>query len=266
MLWSLLFVVGPFLGGLLLVALRGVIRLHPTLLSGLAAGVMLVLAAWRPLHVWVGKKMGFFSILGLLYVGAFSYTAVSRIWNGLRGGKQRLGGGEVMRVEKGGMNPVDKATILACGAVVCQAVAEGLVLGVAAPHAKGLGMDMLLPAALHGLPRGVAVAGAMYGGSKNGNMALLAAAVTGLAGPVGAWGAILGGLSGKWLECWMLLACGALIPAAGNGLLARAMRLDRKRTLAGLGMGLAFVLVGLSATRLMCLTTSYCNSAPEAVT
>eukprot|EP00271_Cylindrocystis_brebissonii_P014434 TRINITY_DN35792_c0_g1_i1.p1 TRINITY_DN35792_c0_g1~~TRINITY_DN35792_c0_g1_i1.p1 ORF type:complete len:595 (+),score=67.66 TRINITY_DN35792_c0_g1_i1:304-2088(+) len=264
--YSFLFVVGPFLGGLLIVLLRAISSLHPALLSGLSAGVMLVLAIWRPIHLWVGGKMGFFSIIALLYAGAFIYLGLIR----LARIRTSQSSDSVLKVEKGGgsypINPVGRAALYACGAVVCHALAEGLMLGVAAPHAEGLGMYMLLPVALHGLPRGIAAACTMLSASKSSGSALLAAAVTGLAGPVGAWGAMLGGLDYRGLDYWMVLACGALVPAALSELLPRAMKLNRRQTYSGLALGFLFVLSALSATRLLCLNTAFCNSAPEAVT
>eukprot|EP00897_Mesotaenium_endlicherianum_P010667 jgi/Mesen1/9629/ME000669S09064 len=272
-LWSLLFVLGPLLGGGLLVLVREVLPLHPTLLSGLAAGMMLVLATWRPLHLWFNAKMGFFSLLGLLYAGAFLYLAASHLSKGRCLSQRQLdggGGGQVagaLRHSKApAVSPLSLATALACGTVVFHALTEGLMLGVAAPHAEGLGMYMLLPVALHGLPRGIAVASAMFGVSKSWRGAMTAAAFVGFAGPAGAWGAMAAGLSNRGLDTWMVLACGCMIPAAASELLPRAVTLNRKRTLAGLGLGASFVLVGLSATRVLCLSTPYCNSAPEAVT
>lgn len=265
-LYALLFVLGPFFGGLLVVLLKRTVSLHSTLLAGLSGGVMLALAIWHPLQLLINGKMSFLAIMALLYTGAFVYLGLARLAKG-RTANMKSFAGEILLMEKNfWVSPLTMAAFLACGAVMCHTLSEGLMLGVAAPHAEGLGMYMLVPVSLHGLPRGIAVSSAMYGANKSGSSALMASALTGLAGPVGAWGAMVAGLDYRGLDYWMVLACGSLFPAAGTGLLSRSVGVDRKRTWLGIILGVIFVLVGFSGTRLLCLNTSYCNSAPEAVT
>jgi zinc transporter ZupT len=146
------------------------------------------------------------------------------------------------------------------------AFAEGLALGVAAPKAYGLGVHLLLPVSLHGLPRGVSAVSTIHGGTGSGRGALLAAALTGFAGPIAAILAILLGIGYQGLDYWMVLACGSLYPAYGGNLLQRALRVNLKSTFLGLLLGLVFATACLTSTRLVCLHTPYCNSAPETVT
>lgn len=145
------------------------------------------------------------------------------------------------------------------------AFAEGLALGVAAPKAYGLGRHMVLPVSLHGLPRGAAVASCVLGATDSWRWALAAATLTGFAGPSAAIGAILTGIGYDGLDYWMVFACGLLLPGFVR-VFRRALRLDMKKGIYGLMMGFGFASVCLMSTRLVCLHTPYCNSAPEAVT
>lgn len=124
---------------------------------------------------------------------------------------------------------------------------------------------MILPASLHGLPRGAAVASCIYGATDSWRGALAAAAFTGFAGPVSAIGAIVAGIDYRGLDYWMVFACGSLLPCFGN-VFRRAMRLDGRKSVYGLLLGVGFSCLCLMSTRLVCLHTPYCNSAPEAVT
>lgn len=124
---------------------------------------------------------------------------------------------------------------------------------------------MVIPASLHGLPRGAAVASCIFGATDSWRGALAAAALTGLAGPISAIGAILAGIDYDGLDYWMVFACGALLPGFVR-VFRRAMRLDSAKSVYGLFAGIGFACVCLMSTRLVCLHTPYCNSAPEAVT
>jgi hypothetical protein len=44
------------------------------------------------------------------------------------------------------------------------------------------------------------------------------------------------------------------------------LRLDMRKSIVGLLIGIAFASVCLMSNRFICLHTPYCNSAPEAVT
>ncbi|KAE8685650.1 putative zinc transporter [Hibiscus syriacus] len=146
---SLLFGLGPLLGGLALVSFALAFRLKHALLMGAASGVAFVLGAWRPLHLLVSLKMGFFPLTLLLTFGAvavhFSSSSILKILC-------------TKRICSNNPPAVAGSAFLACGAVDFHALAEGLALGVAAPKAYGLGRHMVLPFSLHGLPRGTAVA------------------------------------------------------------------------------------------------------------
>ena len=56
---SLLFGLGPLLGGFILVAFALAFHLQHALLMGAASGIAFVLAAWRPMQLLVYSKMGF---------------------------------------------------------------------------------------------------------------------------------------------------------------------------------------------------------------
>ncbi|OWM67038.1 putative zinc transporter At3g08650 [Punica granatum] len=260
---SLLFGLGPLLGGALLVAFALTFRLQHALLMGSASGIAFVLGAWRPLQLLLFSKMGLLPLLTLLASGSLSlHLLCSSI---LR----------LMACKKASVNnlpsvsgfPVSTFTLqsfLSCGAVGLHAMAEGLALGVAAPKAYGLGRHMVLPVSLHGLPRGAAVASCIFGATDSWHGSLAAATLIGFVGPVSAIGAILAGIDYSGLDHVMVFACGGLIPCFGM-IVRRAGRLDTRKSSVGLMLGVGFATICLTCTKLVCLHTPYCNSAPEAV-
>lgn len=85
---SLLFGLGPLLGGVALVAFALTFHLQHALLTGVASGVAFVLGAWRPLQLLLSSKIGFFPLLLLLLVGsAFVHISISSALT-LRGRKR----------------------------------------------------------------------------------------------------------------------------------------------------------------------------------
>eukprot|EP00850_Spirogloea_muscicola_P017856 SM000157S02086 [mRNA] locus=s157:197376:200866:+ [translate_table: standard] len=263
---SLLFGLGPFLGSLVVVTFVAALDPPRTVLTGVAAGAMLVLAVWRPLQLYAKGTMSMFMLAFFLYVGSCLYLAVARLLRRRHPPAKTLDG-EILRGTSGPLlSPLAQVSALASGAVALHAVAEGLALGVAAPHAKGMGMYMLLPVSLHGLPRGMAVASSMYGASGNWRTSLAASVLTGFAGPLGAMAAMLAGLGVRGLATWHVVACGCLVPAACSSLLPRAIKLSRPQALTGAALGAFVVLASLMGTKVLCQHTPYCSSAPEAVT
>ncbi|RZC62917.1 hypothetical protein C5167_024671 [Papaver somniferum] len=260
---SLLFGLGPLIGGVILVAFALASSLQHALLTGLATGIAFVLAAWRPSQLLASSKVGFFPILFLLAMGSsFFHISTSGF---LKLAARKKNSVNDLSTSLGfSVSALTLQSFLACGAVVLHALAEGLALGVAAPNAYGLGRHMVLPVSLHGVPRGAAVASCIYGATNSWRGALAAAALTGFASPASAIGAILAGIDYSGLDYWMALACGALIPGFGS-MFKRAVKLDTRRSSYGMVMGLAFASLCLGSTRLVCLRTPYCNSAPEAV-
>eukprot|EP01018_Ginkgo_biloba_P016003 Gb_07026 [translate_table: standard] len=261
---SLLFGLGPFLGGLVLVAFASSLKMQHSFLTGIASGIAIILAAWRPLQLCMAGKMGLFYILILLMGGALIFHGIS-VLASRNITRQRAVGNDIIQPTRS-LSPLALKAFLASGAVALHAFAEGLALGVAAPKAYGLGRHMMLPVALHGLPRGAAVASCIYGATDSWRGALFSAALTGFAGPLAAIWAILAGIDYTGLDLWMVFACGGLLPAFGSGLLIRSFKLNSKTATYGLLIGLAFAFICLTSTRLVCLHTPYCNSAPEAVT
>ncbi|CAF1935904.1 hypothetical protein HID58_068698 [Brassica napus] len=261
---SLLFGLGPLLGGVFLVASALTFRLQHALLMGVASGIAFVLGIWRPLQLLLSAKMGFIPLVSLYAVGAvLSHFASLTILNVTCRKKSRAGS----LITTGTNFPTSVITLqslLACGAVGLHALAEGLALGVAAPSAYGLGRHMVLPVSLHGLPRGTAVASCVFGATDSWHAALAAAALIGFVGPVSAIGSILAGIDYSGLDHVMMVACGALLPSFWQVIL-RAVRLERKKGIVGMVLGVACAVVCLTFTRLVCLHTPYCNSAPEAV-
>ncbi|KAK8573125.1 hypothetical protein V6N13_099940 [Hibiscus sabdariffa] len=67
---SLLFGLGPLLGGLVLVAFALALCLQHALLMGTASGIAFILGAWRPLQLLLSSKMGLLPLMLLLTVGA----------------------------------------------------------------------------------------------------------------------------------------------------------------------------------------------------
>ncbi|KAL5707777.1 hypothetical protein ACHQM5_018638 [Ranunculus cassubicifolius] len=263
---SLLFGFGPFLGGVILVGCALVVHLQHALLTGVASGICFILAVWRPSQLLLSSKIGFFPILSLLAMGsAFYHVSTSSVLK--IASRKKASINDLATTTKSGIS-VSALTLqafLACGAVSLHALAEGLALGVAAPKAYGFGRHMVLPVSLHGLPRGAAVASCVYGATGCWRAALATAGLTGFAGPVSAIGAILAGFNYTRLDYWMVFACGALVPSFGS-IFRRGMRLDGKRSGYGLIMGVIFASTCLMSTKLVCMHTPYCNSAPEAVT
>lgn len=260
---SLLFGLGPLLGGMVLVAFALAFRFQHALLMGVASGIAFVLGAWRPSQLLFSSKMGFIPLVLLLALGAATVHTLSSSILKLAGRKKT----SVHNLPTVTGFPVSVHTLqsfLSCGAVALHALAEGLALGVAAPKAYGLGRHMVLPVSLHGLPRGAAVASCIFGATDNWQGSLAAAALIGFMGPISAIGAILAGIDYSGLDHVMVFACGGLLPSFGS-VLRRAGRLDVRKSTCGLLMGVVLATLCLTCTKLVCLHTPYCNSAPEAV-
>lgn len=260
---SLLFGLGPLLGGIILVAFALAFHLQHAFLMGTACGTAFVLGAWRPVQLILSSKLGFIPVLLLLAMGAaFIHVSTSGVL-------------KVAASKKASVNDLPTLTgfplsvhtlqsFISCGAVAFHALAEGLALGVAAPKAYGLGRHMVLPVSLHGLPRGAAVASCIFGATDSWHGSLASAAIIGFMGPISAIGAILTGIDYSGLDHIMVIACGGLIPSFGN-VVKRALALDKRKSTCGLIVGIGFATLCLTFTRLVCLHTPYCNSAPEAV-
>lgn len=261
---SLVFGLGPLIGGIILVAFSLAFSMPHPLLTGVASGIALRLAAWRPVQLLMSSKMGLFTTLFLLSGGSLVYhSATSSI---LRVVNRKKSSVNVITSSSGlSLSALTLQCLLACGSVFLHAYTEGLALGVAARKAYGLGRYMVLPASLHGLPRGAAVASCVYGATDSWRGALAAAALTGVAGPSAAISAILAKIDYDGLDYWMVIACGALIPSFVR-VFRRSLRLDMRKSIVGLLIGIAFASVCLMSNRFICLHTPYCNSAPEAVT
>eukprot|EP00475_Leptophrys_vorax_P004928 TRINITY_DN12959_c0_g1_i1.p1 TRINITY_DN12959_c0_g1~~TRINITY_DN12959_c0_g1_i1.p1 ORF type:complete len:161 (-),score=3.85 TRINITY_DN12959_c0_g1_i1:164-607(-) len=147
-----------------------------------------------------------------------------------------------------------------------------------------MGMQMLLPAAIHGVPRGVAAAAAAIGclttsspssASAAALFALGAAAFASFAGLVGASASYLFiPQHSTGILYILVLSCGFLAPASLDQVLlvssaAAPMKrgvLDRRRALLGALLGLALVVASLAGKHTLCSSTSFCNAAPEALT
>ncbi|XP_047163955.1 putative zinc transporter At3g08650 [Vigna umbellata] len=260
---SLLFGLGPLLGGIILVVFALSLRLQHALLMGIACGIAFVLGAWRPIQLILSSKLGFFPILLLLAMGAaFIHVSTSGVLKMATSKKASVN--DLPTLTGFPLSVHTLQSFISCGAVAIHALAEGLALGVAAPKAYGLGRHMVLPVSLHGLPRGAAVASCIFGVTDSWHGSLATAAIIGFMGPISAIGAILTGIDYSGLDHIMVIACGGLIPSFGN-VVKRALSLDKRKSTCGLIMGIGFATLCLTFTRLVCLHTPYCNSAPEAV-
>ncbi|KAL6988224.1 hypothetical protein U1Q18_013972 [Sarracenia purpurea var. burkii] len=260
---SLLFGLGPLLGGIVLVAFALAFRVQHALLTGAASGIAFVLAAWRPLQILLSSKMGLFPFVLLLALGSavahVSTTSTSKLAS-----RKKSSADTLSVVTNFSVSALTLQSLLSCIAVGFHALAEGLALGVAAPKAYGLGRHMVLPVSLHGLPRGAAVASCILGATDSWYGSLVAAALIGFVGPLSMIRAILAGIDYSGLDHLMVFACGGLIPCFGT-IVRRALRLDTHKGSFGLMIGMGFTTVCLTCTKLVCLHTPYCNSAPEAV-
>ena len=175
-----IFGLGPFLGGLANLFLVNVGKVPSTMSTGIGAGVAFVLFAWKPLQLLLTGKVGILLVWGFLLAG----TCIPYILRKVSDIKLKNSKSEILRSASGSpISPVARRAYLASLMICFHAFAEGLALGVAAP--KGFGAILLLPASLHGVPRGVAVGSTVYGGMSNKKASLVAAAMTGVAGPIG---------------------------------------------------------------------------------
>ncbi|XP_047307988.1 putative zinc transporter At3g08650 [Impatiens glandulifera] len=261
---SLLFGLGPLLGGIVLVSFALSLRLKHALLSGIAAGIAFVLATWRPLQLILSSKMEFIPVILLLSSG-FSFVHIS-ISKASKLVNRKTNSSHNLSTFPGffSLSALTLQSFLSCGAIALHALAEGLALGVAAPKAYGLGRHMVLPVSLHGLPRGAAVASCIFGATDSWHGSLAAAALIGFVGPVSAIGAMLAGIDYSGLDHLMVFACGGLLPCFGS-IVRRAVKLDAGKSAFGIFVGMVSAVVCLTGTKLVCLHTPYCNSAPEAV-
>ncbi|XP_051124108.1 putative zinc transporter At3g08650 [Andrographis paniculata] len=260
---SLLFGLGPLLGGISLVAFALTFRLQHALLTGIASGIAFVLSAWRPLQLLLSSKMGLFPLVFLLALGCIIiHLAISTATQ--LGSRKRTSAQAISAVTGLSVSALTLQSVLSCLAIALHALAEGLALGVAAPKAYGLGRHMVLPVSLHGFPRGAAVASCIFGATDSWHGSLLSAAMIGFVGPLSAIGAILVGIDYSGLDHLMVFACGGLLPCFWS-IANRAVKLDKKKSVVGLVVGVGFATVCLTCTKLVCLHTPYCNSAPEAV-
>ncbi|KAL6336000.1 hypothetical protein AAG906_003627 [Vitis piasezkii] len=149
---SLLFGLGPLLGGIVLVSFALAFRFQHALLTSVASGIAFVLGVWRPLQLLLFSKMGFIPLMFLLLMGsAFFHISTSSILK--YAGRKRASVNDLSSVTGISVSVLTLQAFLSCGAVAFHALAEGLALGVAAPKAYGLGRHMVLPVSLHGLPR-----------------------------------------------------------------------------------------------------------------
>ncbi|KAG6693351.1 hypothetical protein I3842_10G163900 [Carya illinoinensis] len=260
---SLLFGLGPLLGGIVLVSFALAFHLQHALLMGSASGIAFVLGAWRPLQLLLSSKMGFMPLILLLATGAaFMHVASSSVLK--LADRRRASANKLPTVSGFSVSIHTLQSFVSCGAVAFHALAEGLALGVAASKAPGLGRHMVLPISLHGFPRGAAVASCIFGATDSWHGSLAAAALIGATAPISAIGAILAGIDYTGLDHVMVFACGGLIPSFGT-IIKRAVRLDSRKSSCGLVIGVVFATLCLTFTKLVCLHTPYCNSAPEAV-
>ncbi|XP_021767461.1 putative zinc transporter At3g08650 [Chenopodium quinoa] len=259
---SLLFGLGPLLGGIVLVAFAVAFHLQHALLTGIACGIAFILGAWRPLQLLLYSKMGLLPLILLLALGAVAvHVLTSSILNAV---KKKRNSATLFAVGGCSLSALTIQSFLSCTAIAFHALAEGLALGVAAPKAYGLGQYIVLPVSLHGLIRGAAAASCIYGATDSWHGSIAAATLIGVVGPVSAIGAIITGIDYKGLDHLMVIACGGLLPIFGS-IVARAVKLDRQKCSFGMIIGLGFASVCLMFTKLVCLNTPYCNSAPEAV-
>lgn len=260
---SLLFGLGPLFGGISLVAFALAFRLQHALLMGVASGIAFVLGAWRPLQLLMSFKMGLLPLLFLLALGStFVHLTISSVTQ--LGSRKRTSAHTISTVTGLSVSALTLQSVLSCLAIALHALAEGLALGVAAPKAYGLGRHMVLPVSLHGFPRGAAVASCIFGATDSWHASLLSAALIGFVGPLSAIGAILTGIDYSGLNHLMVFACGGLFPCFWS-IVNRAVKLDKRKSIVGLIIGVMFATVCLACTKLVCLHTPYCNSAPEAV-
>ncbi|GMH23123.1 hypothetical protein Nepgr_024966 [Nepenthes gracilis] len=129
---SLLFGLGPLLGGIVLVSFALAFHLRHTLLTGIACGIAFVLGAWRPLQLLASSKMGLLPMLLLLSLGSVSVhiltSAISRVMT-----KKRSSADSLSAVAGFSVTTPTLQSFLSCAAIAFHALAEGLALGLLPP-------------------------------------------------------------------------------------------------------------------------------------
>lgn len=250
------FGIGPFVGAVIHILLVNSVTLPVAVATGIGEGVAVVVAIWKPLQMLLDGKMNLFQAVLLVFSGACLQLLLRKYVESKTKANREI------------FLPGSAALRKACLAAFMlwfYSFVEGLAMGVAAT--SGYTGYLVFPVALHGLPRGVAVGSVVYGatGSKKGSS--LAAALTCLAGPMGAICAVLAGLGPSGLEYLLVLAGGSVFPWSRVVAFLRGPRraipknVDPKTTYLGISMGVALTIMCLATTRLVCLHTPYCGAS-----
>lgn len=248
------FGVGPLVGALIFMLLVSSVKVPVAVATGIGEGVALVVATWKPLQMVLDGKMNIFLVFLLFCAGSVLQILLRKYVDPRTKGK-----GEVF-LPGSGMSPIARRACLAAFMMWFYCFVEGLAMGVAA--SGGYNPYLVLPVALHGLPRGVGVGSVAYGatGSKKGSS--FAATLTCLAGPFGAFCAALTGFGPGGLAYGIVLAGGSLFPWSRVLRTRRAPKgVDPKTTYFGISMGVALTVMCLITTRLVCLHTPYCGTS-----
>jgi zinc transporter ZupT len=249
------FGIGPFVGALIHMLLLSSITLSVATATGMGGGVALVVATWKPLQMLLDGKMNIFQIFLLLCAGAFLHFLLRKYVESKSKTSSKT---EIVLPGAAGLlSPMTRRACLASFMIWFYTFAEGLAMGVAAT--SGYNFYLVFPVALHGLPRGVGVGSIVYGATGSTNGSFLAAALTCLAGPMGAISAVFTGVGPNGLESLLVLACGSLFPILTGVLFRRALKVDPKGTYFGISMGIVLTVMCLATTRLVCLHTPYCG-------
>ena len=250
------FGIGPFVGALIHMLLLNSINLPVTMATGIGGGAALVIAAWKPLQMLFDGKMNIFQMFLLLCAGAFLHFLLRKF---IESKTKTLSKTEtILPAAAGILSPMARRACLASFMIWFYTFAEGLAMAVAAT--SGYNFYLTFPVALHALPRGIAVGSIIYGATSSTKGSSLAAALTCLAGPMGAICAVFTGVGPNRLESLLVLSCGSLFPILTGVLFRRALKVDPKVTYFGISMGVVLTAMCLATTRLVCLHSSYCST------
>ncbi|ANS78960.1 Metal transporter, ZIP family [Serinicoccus hydrothermalis] len=222
-----------------------------------AAGVMITISvleiapsAQRALSEVVGGRAALLWVLGAMVVGG----AVVHLFCHLmphRFTPAEAGGGEDLRRIRSGELDVGllRTGLLLAGVVGLHNLPEGLATLVATLDDPRVGVVLAAAIAIHNIPEGLVVAAPIYAATGSRRRAMLWAAASGLAEPVGAvlgYLALRALLPVEWVDLSLALVAGMMIAVSLVELIPTALRYAARRRDLVAGFSLGAVVMGLS--------------------
>lgn len=224
-----------------------------------AAGLMLTIsllqiapASVRSLSTVVDASTALAALLGVMALGATVVLALGRLL------PHRSGhvGAEAATPDVRGLDPgLLRSGVLIALVVGLHNLPEGLATFVSTLEDPAGGLVLAVAIAIHNVPEGLVVAAPIYAATRSRSQALLWAALSGLAEPLGG---VLGYLALRsllppgWLDLSLALVAGMMIAVSLLELLpgARRCAVGHREVLVGLFLGAVVMVVSLVLLRL----------------